>query len=312
MRSLLARELSGLMIAAALVCCACVPCVVFAEAHVDDADTPGDAPLNSSGVLLLHVEGPYELGSYRMCGSLSLDSWDKAVTRLPGDGQPYLIGCYAAFPPDVPVQVRVISFGIRYTPNVRVVALGPCNEGAIIIPGMDWPASGGGVSVPFLGDVLKTEELSTIYWLAALSDGPGVLEVTPNPVYRHAGTFALDMPLIEEPITGYGRIGFDQDGALPVPDARHVRGVCCTPDGCWMLSELECDHFESVFLGPEARCESRPCGDHALRGGCCLSSGCEEHTWMNCVLLGGDFLGEGVPCDSLPCPGTDSLSPKGL
>ncbi len=280
---------------------------------VDAAETEssGEVPVNSGGVLLLHVEGPYELGSYRMCDSLSLGSRDQAVTELPGDGEPYLIGCYAAFPDDVQVRIWFTSFGIRYTSNVRVISLGPCNGGAMIVPGMEWPASGGGVGVPYLEETPKDTQLNTMYWFAVQSDGPGFFEVTPHPVYKLAGTFGSVMPTTEEAITGYGRIGFDQDGRLPVPGERHVRGVCCTPEGCWVVSELECEHYESVYLGPEASCGSRPCGDQALRGGCCLGGVCEEHTWMNCVLLGGIFLGEGVPCDSLPCPVPDNDEKEG-
>jgi len=312
MNSLLAAQLPGLMIAVAVLCCACVLFDAPASAGFDAAESVDNPAINSGGVLLLHVEGPYELGDYRMCGSLSLESPDQAVPRLPGDGKPYLVGCYAVFSPDVPVQLRVATLGIRYTSNVRVISVGACNEGSVVIPGMEWPASGGGIAVPFLEDALRTDELNPIHWFAVMSDGPGYFEVTPHPVYRHAGTFALDIPPIEEPITGYGRIGFDQDGHTPMPGERHVRGVCCTPDGCFIVSELECDHYESVFLGPAATCESRPCGDHALRGGCCLADRCEMHTWMNCVLLGGHFLGEGVPCDSLPCPAQDMSPDEGF
>ncbi len=266
---------------------------------------------NAGGVLILHVEDRYELGSYRMCGSLSLEYREQAVTRLPGDGQPYLVGCYAAFPPGHPGHVRALSFGIRHTQNVRVISLGPCNEGGMIIPSQEWPASGGGVSLPFPAHMTKAGELASIYWFAVLSDGEGFLELTPHPVYRLGGTFVdAEMPPREESITGYGRIGFDQDGYLPMPGESHLRGACCTPEGCWIRTELECRHYEGVFLGVGAGCGSEPCGDFALKGGCCLQEGCEEHTWMNCILLGGHFLGEGVLCDSVPCPDPEELTPE--
>lgn len=267
--------------------------------------------VNAGGVLLLHVEGSYELGSYKLCDSLALESPDQAVTRLPGDGSPYLVGCYAAFPPGSPGYVRAVSFGIRYPSNVRVISLGPCNGGRMIFPGMDWPASGGGVGVTFPDQPAKVGELSTVYWFAVQSEGEGFIELTPHPVYRLAGSFADDdTPPRTEPITGYGRIGFDQAGFLPEPGERHYRGACCTPDGCHIVTALECEHYESIFLGPGTDCESRPCSDHALRGGCCLEGGCEDHTWVNCVLLGGHFLGEGVMCGSMPCPDPETSTPE--
>jgi len=181
----------------------------------------------------------------------------------------------------------------------------------MIIPGMDWPASGGGVAVVFPEQPAKKGPLWTVYWFAVQADGEGFIELTPHPVYRHAGTFAnTELPPDYDPIAGYGRIGFDQDGRLVEPGEPHVRGACCTPDGCFIVTALECEYYESVFLGPGTTCDTRPCGDHPLKGGCCLKGGCEDHSWVNCVLLGGHFLGEGVPCDSVPCPDPEE-SPRG-
>ncbi|MFN8548887.1 MAG: hypothetical protein U0527_13205 [Candidatus Eisenbacteria bacterium] len=63
-------------------------------------------------------------------------------TRLPGDGRRAVIFLYAAFPADSVVDLRAVTFGLRYTANIKVSQCGPCNGGRAgeFPPG--WPAAG--------------------------------------------------------------------------------------------------------------------------------------------------------------------------
>lgn len=263
------------------------------------------APTNSGGVLLLHVERetPYEYGTFDHCGELGLTAPASAATRLPGDGIPRLVGIYAVFPLDSIGAIRAFSFGVRYTENVRIVGQVPCNAGGMAISMAGWPASGGGISVHIPSEVETRSRVIPLYWFAVLSKGPGSIELTPHPMPKLAGRFVtIEVPYEQEPIVGYGRIGFNQDGFEPSPGPRAVLAPCCVKDECWLLARPECETYHGDFLGVGMTCDNRPCRDDAYLGGCCLPEGCKMLTLVDCSRDGGSPLGEGVQCDSLPCP----------
>lgn len=262
-------------------------------------------PSDRGGVLMLNAENlyPYEYGTLDHCGELSLSDSAQAVTRLPGDGIPRLVGVYAVFPPDSVGAIRAFSFGIHYTENVRIVAQVPCNGGGIAISMNGWPASNSGLSVHVPAEVEKRSRVIPLFWLAVLSKGKGSLELTPHPVPKLAGRFVtVEVPYGQEPIIGYGRIGFDQDGFVPQPGDPGVVAPCCCVDGCWLLTKQECSLYRGDFLGIGMTCDNSPCRDDAYLGGCCLSDGCKMLTLVDCSRSGGIPLGEGARCDSLPCP----------
>jgi len=261
-------------------------------------------PSNAGGVLVLHVESkaPYEYGTFDHCDDLVLSDSTQAVTRLPGDGIPRLVGVYAVFPHDSVGAIKVISFGVRYSEEVRIVGQSACNAGGIFIANNSWPASNGGMSVWFPGGVEESARVIPLYWFALLSKGEGSFELTPNPLAKLAGRFVtVEVPSQQEAIAGYGRIGFGSDGFVPTPGARPALAACCV-DQCWLLTKPECEMYRGYFLGIGMTCDNIPCREDAYLGGCCLPEGCEALTLVDCARSGGTPLGEGVRCDSLPCP----------
>jgi hypothetical protein len=263
------------------------------------------APSNGGGVLMLHVESelPYEYGTFDHCGDLVLSDPARAVTRLPGDGIPRLVGVYAVFPPDSVGAIRVVSFGVRYSKSVRVVGQVPCNAGGLSIVMNGWPASNGGMSVHVPAEAEKKSRVIPLYWFAVLAKGQGSLELIPHPLPKLAGRFlSVEVPYEQEPIVGYGRIGFDSDGFVPAPGAGAVVAPCCCVDGCWLLTKQECELYRGDFLGIGMTCDNSPCREDAYLGGCCLPEGCRMLTLVDCARGGGAPLGEGARCDSVPCP----------
>ena len=281
-------------------CLAVAAAICLALAPAGWAAVPSDA----GGVLVLHVESkvPYEYGTFDHCGDLVLSDPAQAVTRLPGDGIPRLVGVYAVFPPDSVGAIRAISFGIRYSESVRIVGQGACNAGGLCISLNGWPASDGGMSVQFPTNTEKKARVIPLYWFALLSKGGGSCELIPSPLAKLGGRFVtVEVPPQQEAITGYGRVGFDSDGFVPTAGARAVLAPCCV-DQCWLLTKQECEQYHGDFLGVGMTCDNRPCRDDAYLGGCCLPEGCKMLTLVDCARDGGTPLGEGVRCDSVPCP----------
>lgn len=271
------------------------------------------APTNHGGVLVLHVESdvPYEYGTFDHCGDLVLTDPAKAVTRLPADGVPRLVGVYAVFPPDSVGSIRGFSFGIRYSGGVRLVGESPCNAGGMSIALSDWPASGGGMSVQIMEEGVKRARAIPLYWFAISAKSKGTFEVIPHPVAKIAGRFVdAGEPRAQEPIAGYGRIGIGEDGFVPTPGGRALVGPCCVEE-CRRLTKQECELYRGDFLGYGATCDNLPCREEAYLGGCCLPEGCEMMTLVKCARRGGASLGEGVSCGAAPCPQSEGAGSKG-
>ena len=172
-----------------------------------------------------------------------------------------------------------------------------------------WPASNGGMSVHVMPEAIKSGRMVPVYWLAISCKGKGSFEVIPHPVPKLAGRFVgVEVPYSQEPIAGYGRIGFDSDGFVPVPAARAEVAPCCVDD-CYLLTKPECELYGGDFLGYGKTCDNIPCRDDAYLGGCCLPGGCQMLSLRDCARSGGTSLGEGVKCGDVPCP--DSSPGKG-
>jgi hypothetical protein len=272
------------------------------------------APTNAGCVFVLNVESeiPYESGTFDHCGELLLADPSKAVTRLPGDGRPRLVGLYAVFPPDSVGSLRAFNIGIRYSGGVRIWGEAACNAGGLFIGMEGWPASNGGMSVQIMDEGVKKSRVIPLYWFALSAKSAGSFEVIPHPLPKLACRIVgTDFPPVEEAVMGYGRIGVDQDGFVPTPGGRAVLAPCCVGEyGCWNLTKSECEHYHGDFLGYGMTCSNSPCREDAWLGGCCLATGCEMLTLVDCSRQRGTPLGEHVPCEATPCPqsgGTDSL-----
>lgn len=281
--------LAGLLLLAGLFC----------------AGTTSAARTNRGGALVLHVEGEarYEYGSLANCASLALTDPDAAVIEAPSDGKVRLVGLYAVFPPDSVGSIKALSYGIRYSPNVRIVGWGACSGGGLELLLNAWPASHGGISVNIDPSAVRESRVIPLYWFALSCLGPGSFEVIPHPMAKFAGRFVnTDAPPLESPVVDYGRIGFGSPGKLAHPGPTPPIGPCCL-DQCWLLTPYECEVYSGLWLGENSRCEEEPCGQAPRLGGCCVDDGCDALTAVECARAGGYFLGEGVACPAQgPCP----------
>ena len=264
-------------------------------------------PTNRGGALLLsfHPDAVYELGTLDHCDQLGLTDPGSAVLRLPADGTPRIVGLYAVFPADSVGTMKAISFGLRYSENVRLVAAGPCNGGGMEIAMNGWPRSHGGISVHVMPEGVTTARIIPVYWFALMARGPGSFEVIPHPMPRLGGRIvSTDVPPVDEPIVDFGRIGFDAEGYLPVTGVAAPIGACCVEDRCWLLTRRECELYSGGWMGAGVGCDHDPCRPEAW-GGCCLDGGCEPMTLVECARRGGIPLGIGVNCGDRPCPGPE-------
>lgn len=271
------------------------------------------AAKNEGGVLVLHSDlsvSP-DTPTDQICGAATLKGLEAVKTRLPGDGRRAVIFLYAAFPADSVVDLRAVTFGLRYTANIKVSQCGPCNGGGLAIPTPGWPAAGAGVS--FIFEPAVETALVPIYWFIVTCKGPGYFEVTPNPNQGMGGNFADSRaPALTAPIAGYGAVGFDLEGHRPTPGEAAPRGSCCVGERtCLTLTKEECMYYFGDWLGTEVDCvRDEPCQPESEIGACCLPSGCQPTTRRECTRNGGAYLGDKVSCEGSPCPTHDSRGGK--
>ena len=263
------------------------------------------AKKNAGGVLVLHcaTQVSPETPADKLCEAAILSQSSDALTRFPGDGKRVVVFVYAAFDADSVVDMRAVTFGLRFTANVKIAGSGICNGGGLAIPTPGWPSSGTGVS--FMFDPSSKERMVPIYWFLVSCVGPGYFEVTPNPNQHMGGNFAdSSVPALLEPVAGYGAIGFDLEGSIPVPGQLVPSGACCLGERtCIQFTKEECLYYFGEWLGPSIDCaKDDPCQPEADFGACCMSAGCQTLTRRECTKQGGTFLGEKVPCQGDPCP----------
>ena len=261
---------------------------------------PGALAMNNDGgVLLLHYESIDDFEGGNFCELFTLRDPKAPRLRVPADGREHLIMAYASFPTDSVGWVAGVTFGIEYSPTVVVHSHGACNRNGLVIPEHGFPKSPSGVAVvnspPSLGNIIP------IYWFLVSAKGPGTFALTPHPNPNHGGSFATSekVPTVS-PICGYGSVGFDLEGSVPIPGQTQRMGACCL-ETCYDLSPADCDWFGGTFLGVDATCETLPCGEEARVGACCVGGTCELYTALECIQLGGRFVGEGTECSDDAC-----------
>lgn len=254
---------------------------------------------NDGGVLLLNMETLDDLAGGNYCEQFTLTDPLAPRLRLPADGRPRLIMAYAAFPPDSVGWIAGLTFGIEYSSTVTVHSHGACNRLGLVLPEHGFPKSHSGVAVVI--DPVSLGNIIPIYWFVVSSSGPATFSLTPHPNPRHGGSFGTgeQVPTVT-PICGYGSIGFDLEGSVPLAGPIERRGACCL-DYCRKLGPTDCDWFGGTFLGEDATCDTSPCGPEARVGACCFGTTCEVYTALECIQLGGKFLGEGSECSADSC-----------
>jgi hypothetical protein len=84
------------------------------------------------------------------------------------------------------------------------------------------------------------------------------------------------------------------------------RGACCflDPTGpqCAVMSEIECEQLQGLYLGDGTTCDPNPCEP---TGACCygVPTQCIVTTQTECLnTYNGTYIGDNVPCTPDPCP----------
>jgi hypothetical protein len=111
-------------------------------------------------------------------------------------------------------------------------------------------------------------------------------------------------PPAEDPVAGFGALGFGVPGDAPCPPSI-IAGACCFESGgCILVTEAECAGLCGMWIGEGYSCDPNPCPPLA-GSACCLPNGtCVLH-WPNvCECIGGVPIPQIFSCDPDPCGGT--------
>jgi hypothetical protein len=276
------------------------------------ASAPASAGPNSGGVIYVHNTGiawttdPLPPTPAPSCGDVVnyIPMGDQ-----PGDVSETLIWkAYAAFPANSSPRLKTCGWGISYPSvgggGVTVEHNDAQNLAVFYITSEGWPASGSEVGMSFT-DGARTDLVSELWWFsgyahAGLAGEPQVFSIVANsaPGNQVFGDDAF--PANEDPITGYGSLGFGVAGYTPCPAGGPLPGACCFPNGdCEMLWSADCVTAGGLWMDGECMVGlCQPWGD----GACCINSSCSVMLPASCWAAGGTWFGVAVPCEPNPCP----------
>ena len=225
---------------------------------------------NAGGTLVVHAAEPFSPRTFDcqpcdnefVCGGI--DRCEDAVTRVDevSDFPPLVIMVYAAFPSGSSPRMQAVSWGIEY--GAELVAQGPLTPfrcADLEIPDLDWPDSGTGTALAWVGPQTGLFTLIYAFGLYYYSYY-GPIEstqfcATPHPA--QGGDFADDsIPAELDPIADYGCLGFGMDGYRPC--LAPLTGACCSPAGeCTIDTAANCDVLGGLYGGDGVPCEPNPC-----------------------------------------------------
>lgn len=262
-------------------------------------------PENRGVVLYLTFAPELEYGdttSYR--GLSALAPPELAITEAAGDGKPKIAFVMLAFPPEARPEVDLVTFGLEYPRNIRIVRSEWTPE-CLVIGSWNWPRSREGVSIAYMQkpDTTRVIELG---WIAFAARGAGRVAAVPHIDARMAGRVVSHNPPEQTPIGSYGSLGFDTNGEAPLPSFPGPElGATCVGSVCFMMTRSEAEYYRGdvVFIGEGTICGAEPfCGVDAATGGCCLPDGrCEVLTRRSCLRARGVYLGNRAPCNADSC-----------
>lgn len=271
---------------------------------------------NAGGTIFVHNPNLAYPGGpgYSACGQgTAPGSCEQAVTRLDGNTNAQVVWkVYAAFAPCTAPRLKALDMGLRYQqydvvnggPGIYILAYGACigdlNQGAAEFPVNGWPGNGGQDAIVFQNAVTTT--LAECYWFAGYNyyyggvGGPQLFQLTAG---QYGGNFADDgVPPSQDPIAGFGALGFGMNGTVICPGAG-AEGACCdfSTGNCTLTCANDCTF---TFLGPGSVCNPETCPVPLPTGACCdISTGnCTVTTQADCQFT---WLGPGVPCDPNTC-----------
>jgi hypothetical protein len=128
---------------------------------------------NAGGVLVIHDANlVYTLDTISYCGLGSIPDSCAAIDAevdSSGPDNQRVWKVYAVFPDTASPRLKAMSFGVHYPPDSLIVtAYGACigdvNNGAMEIPGPNWPGNDTGTVMVF--QETQTGHLVECYWLA--------------------------------------------------------------------------------------------------------------------------------------------------
>jgi hypothetical protein len=231
---------------------------------------------NGGGTIFLHdaqLDYTTDVPSY--CGlGTAPGSCAGADVEIDGTfgGHSKVFKAYAAFLEGTSPRLKGMAFGIHYSPyDLAIVAAGACigdrNNGAAEIQGPGWPGDDTGTTIVF--QWTQTTQLVEFYWFAAYrySANPSVFRLRSHPDPILGGNFVDDaIPGVQDPITGYGSIGFDTPGQTACPTGE---GACCdlAEGTCSITTPQECNSQENHDYNGGPSCDPMPCPTDAP---CCL------------------------------------------
>jgi hypothetical protein len=275
------------------------------------ASAPALAGPNAGGILMAHNTGmawtsdPLPPTPVPTCEGANLEvplSADPAVTEN------VIWKVYAAFPEGSTPRVKTCGWGIGYPSvgggGIIIEHNDAQNLAVFYITSAGWPASGTQVGMSFT-DGARTDRVNELWWFSGYgyvgtAGEPQIFSVIPNsaPGNQVFGDDAF--PTNEDPITGYGSLGFGTTGAVVCPPPIPLPGACCFPNGdCVMLLATECAAAGGSFMGGE--CVPGLCVP-TFTGACCVNYVCSIATPLDCAAAAGTYYGDNSVCVPTPCP----------
>jgi len=217
---------------------------------------------------------------------------------------------YAAFPTNAQPRLKTCGWGIGYPSvnggGITIEHNDAQNLAVFYITSAGWPASLTEVGMSFT-DGARTAIVNELWWFSGYAyEGAGgegqTFCVIPNSAVGNQ-VFGDDaFPTNEDPIAGYGCLGFGTPGFTPCPPDVPVAGACCFPTSadCVMLLPAECAAAGGSFYGGD--CTPQTCPPPPVFGACCVGEVCNVVTPAICANLAGTYYGDGSVCVPNPCP----------
>ncbi|MBD3336489.1 MAG: hypothetical protein GF355_13335 [Candidatus Eisenbacteria bacterium] len=153
----------------------------------------------------------------------TISTWDELDPTGAGTGVVNWI-VVAAFPPGGAEELNTISFGLGdYNPAaVSIGNAGPCSPGLspLEISTQDWPLPGSGTAVSWAPNC-NSGSLVPVYRFTAYVYATGSIPLAPHPTQGWVNGL-VRCNASTEPILGYGKLGFGEEGYNPNPSGAPV------------------------------------------------------------------------------------------
>jgi hypothetical protein len=260
---------------------------------------------NAGGVLVVHntgmvwsVNDPPPLPP-----STVPPTWCSATVNTAAPGEPVVWKIYAVFPQSSSPRLASTAYGVAINKpgdsGINIQGWGLANPGDWELPdGILWP-NGGGIGEAFTAG-LRTSTINDLYWFGGYGYLGSGGEAPTFCVQKWEGTgpaiFVSDgIPALEDPIAGWGCLGFGAAGYTPCPAEP---GACCTYGGVCTI-EMQTTCLSPRIWNGAPDCLPTPC---AQPGRCCnrATAECTLVHESDCNVATSDFT-PGADC-SVACP----------